>query len=75
MVTADELDRPALERVGAGVFLADGVGAVVPDAQAVAAQRELADLRAHRAFGHDLVVDVELGLADATRGTCPRSPA
>ncbi len=52
---------PPLKRAGRLVLLTHGVAAVAPDAQAVARQRELADLGPHRAFRHDLVVDVELG--------------
>src|SRR5262249_4712528 len=60
----DELDRPALERARRLVLLTHGVAAVVADAQAVAGERELAQLRLHRPLGHGLVVDVELGLAE-----------
>src|SRR5262245_3914480 len=54
----------ALERARRFVLLAHVIAAVAPDAESIARQRELAHLRAHRPFGHDFVVHVELGLAD-----------
>ena len=60
----DALDRSAMELSRRLVLLADGVAAVVADAEPVARQRELARLRLHRAFGDDLVVDVETGLPE-----------
>ena len=72
---ADALDRSAAERAGRLVFLADSVTAVVADAKPVTGQGELGRLRLHRAFGSDLVVDVELHraqrlLVGAGAGAC-----
>src|SRR5437899_1491782 len=61
---ADAEYLPASERGRRLVFLADVVAAVAADAEAVTRQRELACLRPHRPFRDDLVVDVELRLAD-----------
>src|ERR1035438_9984504 len=58
---ADAEDRPAVELPRRFVFLGDGVAAVVADAEAVTREGELAHLRAHRTFRHDLVVHIELG--------------
>src|SRR5262245_59864006 len=60
----DELDRSTLEPCRGLVLLAHGFTAVVADAQTVASQRELAQLRLKRAFGDDPAVDVEPGLAE-----------
>src|SRR6188768_1530866 len=62
-VDADSQDRAVGERVTPLVLMAHAVVAVVSDAQAVAAQREVADLGAHRAFSYDLPVDKELRLS------------
>lgn len=60
---ADAEDRPTLKRAWGSVGITHGVAAVVANTKAVARQRELANLRAHWSFGHDLVVYVEFGLA------------
>src|SRR5262249_19648975 len=59
----DPEDRSAREPTRRLVLLAHGVAAVVPHAKTVAAERELARLGLQRALRHDLVVDVELGVA------------
>ena len=61
---ADGEYRPALELPRSFVLLADGVSAVISDAEPVTRQRELSGLGAHWAFGYDLVVDIEFGLPD-----------
>src|SRR3989304_9704069 len=53
-------DRTALELAGRFVFLAHGIPAVTADAQTIAAQGELAHLRAHRALRHASFIDIEL---------------
>src|SRR5262249_55947695 len=63
-VDPDTEDGAPLERARRLVLLAHVVAAVAPDAEPIARERELADLRAHRPFGHALVVHVEPGLAD-----------
>src|SRR6185369_15866844 len=60
----DHEDRTALECSRGLVLVAHGVAAVEPDAEAVAGEGELARLRAHGALGDDLVVDVELHVAE-----------
>src|SRR5262245_11715298 len=59
-VDPDAQDGAARERPGRFVVLADVVAAVAPDAQAVAGQRELADLGPHRTLRDDLVIHVQL---------------
>src|SRR5262249_20213991 len=59
-VDPDAKNRSALERARQLVLLADVVAAVATDAEAVATEGELADLRPHRAMRDDLVVNVEL---------------
>src|SRR5262245_54157304 len=63
-IDPDAEDRAALERARRLVLLADVVAAVASDAEAVAGERELAHLCAHRPFSDDLVVHVELRLPD-----------
>src|SRR5581483_12393582 len=61
----DDLDdAPAGEGEFRSVFAADRVAAVAADAQSFPAEREAARLRPEIAFSHDVVVDVELHLAE-----------
>ena len=69
MVAAGELE------LRAGVLAADGVTAVVADAQPFAAEREVARSRSGSpASRDDLVVDVQLQRTDRPRGTRPCAP-
>src|SRR5262249_8168192 len=63
-VDPDAEDGSALEGAWRLVFLAHVVAAVAADAQAIATEGELADLRTHRPAGDDLVVDIQLRGAD-----------
>src|SRR5215471_611649 len=53
--------RAAGKCTGIHIVLADVVAAVESDTQAVAGERELADLRLHGSARDGLLVDVELG--------------
>ncbi len=62
----DAQESAALQFARGGESLADRITALVADALAPA-QPKLASLSSHRAFGHHLVVDIQLGPAKGRR--------